>query len=91
MLNHRPGMTALVLGLVLSAYASTIGLAQEPPKADPKPAEAKKPDSDPKKPSMPDLKREYDLVYTKAGTTELKLEMLKERKFTSSPFHVTMP
>ena len=77
MLNHRPGMTALVLGLVLSAYASTIGLAQEPPKADPKPAEAKKPDSDPKKPSMPDLKREYDLVYTKAGTTELKLDLVR--------------
>ena len=60
-------MTALVLGLVLSAYASPIGLAQEPPKADPKSAEAKKPDTETKKPSATDLKREYDLVYTKAG------------------------
>jgi len=76
MLNQRPLLT-LAFGLALSAMASTIGLAQEPPKADPKSAEAKKPETEPKKPSETDLKREYDLVYTKAGTTELKLDLVR--------------
>ncbi len=77
MSHHRFAIPGILFGWIFAVAAPTLGLAQEPAKAEPKKVEAKKPEADPKKPPGNELKREYDLVYTKTGGTDLKLDLVR--------------
>ena len=66
----------VIASILIGLSPSPTSFAQAP-KAEPKKDEAKKPEADTKKAATPALKRDYDVVYTKAGEQELKLDIAR--------------